>query len=186
MHIFGLLNVLYLSLKFCFPDGKLVFMSTVGSFQLWDHGVIFQMLYTVMFFCQKEETWSNKKWNAFSRSKANSFILFVQIPTDRYGRIEYRVHPFWQEKFCPSHEKDKTPRCCSCERMEVCKLSVTEEVTFLMLQLLKSRKTSFSVNNYMHYIEKRSLVKRHNHLSKGKKKHFLFCLWQLWIGKLNP
>lgn len=125
---------------------------------------------------QKRETWSNKKWNAFSRSKANSFILFVQIPTDRYGRIEYRVHPFWQEKFCPSHEKDKTPRCCSCERMEVCKISVTEEVTFLMLQLLKSWKTSFSVNNYMHYIEKRSLCKTAQSFVKRKKKNIFYSV----------
>lgn len=35
------------------------------------------------------------------------------------GLIEYRAHPFWLQKYCPSHETDGTPRCCSCERMEV-------------------------------------------------------------------
>ncbi|KVI02643.1 Protein of unknown function DUF3633 [Cynara cardunculus var. scolymus] len=30
----------------------------------------------------------------------------------------YRAHPFWLQKYCPSHEHDGTPRCCSCERME--------------------------------------------------------------------
>lgn len=35
------------------------------------------------------------------------------------GLIEYRAHPFWLQKYCPSHEMDHTPRCCSCERMEV-------------------------------------------------------------------
>ncbi|XXG81310.1 hypothetical protein AAC387_Pa09g1977 [Persea americana] len=40
------------------------------------------------------------------------------IPTNESGLIEYRQHPFWLQKYCPSHEVDRTPRCCSCERME--------------------------------------------------------------------
>ncbi|CAM8921866.1 unnamed protein product [Rhodiola kirilowii] len=40
------------------------------------------------------------------------------IPTNMAGLIEYRAHPFWMQKYCPSHERDGTPRCCSCERME--------------------------------------------------------------------
>ncbi|GLT39103.1 hypothetical protein SLA2020_133100 [Shorea laevis] len=40
------------------------------------------------------------------------------IPKNSDGRIEYRAHPFWEQKYCPSHEHDGTPRCCSCERME--------------------------------------------------------------------
>lgn len=40
------------------------------------------------------------------------------IPTNMNGLIEYRAHPFWLQKYCPSHEMDGTPRCCSCERME--------------------------------------------------------------------
>ncbi|KAL6622561.1 hypothetical protein ACP70R_032440 [Stipagrostis hirtigluma subsp. patula] len=40
------------------------------------------------------------------------------IPTNRNGLIEYRAHPYWMQKYCPSHEDDGTPRCCSCERME--------------------------------------------------------------------
>ncbi|WOL07825.1 protein DA1-related 1 [Canna indica] len=40
------------------------------------------------------------------------------IPAIRDGRIEYRAHPFWGQRYCPSHERDNTPRCCSCERME--------------------------------------------------------------------
>ncbi|KAK8512490.1 hypothetical protein V6N13_082965 [Hibiscus sabdariffa] len=40
------------------------------------------------------------------------------IPTNPAGLIEYRAHPFWVQKYCPSHEHDGTPRCCSCERME--------------------------------------------------------------------
>ncbi|XAR73917.1 hypothetical protein NMG60_11008042 [Bertholletia excelsa] len=40
------------------------------------------------------------------------------IPTNAAGLIEYRAHPFWMQKYCPSHERDGTPRCCSCERME--------------------------------------------------------------------
>lgn len=40
------------------------------------------------------------------------------IPTNSAGLIEYRAHPYWMQKYCPSHERDGTPRCCSCERME--------------------------------------------------------------------
>ncbi|CAN1163768.1 Protein DA1 [Linum perenne] len=40
------------------------------------------------------------------------------IPTNLAGLIEYRAHPFWNQKYCPTHEHDSTPRCCSCERME--------------------------------------------------------------------
>eukprot|EP00249_Psilotum_nudum_P011294 c23083_g1_i1 orf=156-1487(+) len=40
------------------------------------------------------------------------------IPTNAAGLIEYRAHPFWGQKYCPSHEYDTTPRCCSCERVE--------------------------------------------------------------------
>ncbi|PSS36441.1 Protein DA1-related like [Actinidia chinensis var. chinensis] len=40
------------------------------------------------------------------------------IPTNASGLIEYRAHPFWAQKYCPTHERDGTPRCCSCEKME--------------------------------------------------------------------
>ncbi|KAH7845487.1 hypothetical protein Vadar_002808 [Vaccinium darrowii] len=40
------------------------------------------------------------------------------IPTNAAGLIEYKAHPFWAQKYCPSHEHDGTPRCCSCERFE--------------------------------------------------------------------
>ncbi|XP_043698817.1 protein DA1-related 2-like isoform X2 [Telopea speciosissima] len=41
-----------------------------------------------------------------------------EIPTNGSGLIEYRSHPFWCQKYCPSHEYDNTVRCCSCERLE--------------------------------------------------------------------
>ncbi|KAF5463911.1 hypothetical protein F2P56_014038 [Juglans regia] len=40
------------------------------------------------------------------------------IPANSEGVIPYREHRFWKNKYCPSHEHDGTPRCCSCERME--------------------------------------------------------------------
>ncbi|GLJ23031.1 hypothetical protein SUGI_0434630 [Cryptomeria japonica] len=40
------------------------------------------------------------------------------IPANAAGLIVYRVHPFWEQKYCPEHERDNTPRCCSCDRME--------------------------------------------------------------------
>ncbi|XP_031484306.1 protein DA1-like isoform X3 [Nymphaea colorata] len=40
------------------------------------------------------------------------------IPVNGVGMVEFRAHPFWGQKYCPSHEFDNTPRCCSCEHME--------------------------------------------------------------------
>ncbi|XP_050291524.1 protein DA1-related 1-like isoform X2 [Quercus robur] len=40
------------------------------------------------------------------------------IPKNSAGLIECRERPFWKQQFCPSHEHDRTPLCCSCERME--------------------------------------------------------------------
>ncbi|KAL8172006.1 hypothetical protein V2J09_023810 [Rumex salicifolius] len=40
------------------------------------------------------------------------------IPSNGAGLIEYRAHPLWDQKYCPVHDTDGTPQCCSCERME--------------------------------------------------------------------
>lgn len=53
-----------------------------------------------------------------------SSAAYLQIPTNGVGLIEYRCHPFWSQKYCPSHEHDNTARCCSCERLEVWIFSV--------------------------------------------------------------
>uniref|UniRef100_A0A2C9VKP4 LIM zinc-binding domain-containing protein n=1 Tax=Manihot esculenta TaxID=3983 RepID=A0A2C9VKP4_MANES len=45
-------------------------------------------------------------------------VCLQYIPTNEVGLIEYRCHPFWSQKYCPSHEHDNTARCCSCERLE--------------------------------------------------------------------
>lgn len=55
----------------------------------------------------------------FSRWSGSNTGFYVQIPTNSTGLIEYRAHPFWGQRYCPSHEIDSTPRCCSCERVEV-------------------------------------------------------------------
>lgn len=40
------------------------------------------------------------------------------IQTNAAGFAVYKAHPFWGQKYCVFHERDGTPRCCSCERME--------------------------------------------------------------------
>ncbi|GKF20214.1 hypothetical protein Tco_0068852 [Tanacetum coccineum] len=40
-----------------------------------------------------------------------------EIPTNAVGLIEYTAHPFWQQKYCPSYEHDRTRLCRSCQRM---------------------------------------------------------------------
>ncbi|XP_076889237.1 LIM domain-containing protein HDR3-like [Bidens hawaiensis] len=62
------------------------------------------------------------------------------IPTNVGGLIEYRAHPFWLQKYCPAHERDGTPRCCSCERMEPrdAKYFLLDDGRKLCLQCLES------------------------------------------------
>lgn len=31
----------------------------------------------------------------------------------------FNEHQFWKERYCPAHEADGTPKCFSCERLEV-------------------------------------------------------------------
>ncbi|XP_014496283.1 protein DA1-related 2 isoform X1 [Vigna radiata var. radiata] len=45
-------------------------------------------------------------------------VCYQFIPINAAGLIEYRCHPYWNQKYCPSHEYDNTARCCSCERLE--------------------------------------------------------------------
>jgi hypothetical protein len=49
----------------------------------------------------------------YERSHPNCHVCKKKFP----GR-KYKEHPFWKEKYCPFHEVDGTPKCCSCERLE--------------------------------------------------------------------
>jgi hypothetical protein len=42
--------------------------------------------------------------------KANGFVCFTAA--------EWREHPFWRLKQCPSHYADGTVSCCSCGRLQ--------------------------------------------------------------------
>ncbi|XP_065636566.1 protein DA1-related 1 [Quercus suber] len=61
------------------------------------------------------------RYHKSCRKKPHSPICDVCknfIPKNSAGLIECRERPFWKQQFCPSHEHDRTPQCCSCERME--------------------------------------------------------------------
>ncbi|KAF7816388.1 protein DA1-related 2 isoform X2 [Senna tora] len=62
------------------------------------------------------------------------------IPINAAGLIEYRCHPFWSQKYCPSHEYDNTARCCSCERLESWKEKyyILEDGRSLCLECMES------------------------------------------------
>ncbi|KFK28339.1 hypothetical protein AALP_AA8G503500 [Arabis alpina] len=47
----------------------------------------------------------------------NCYVCKEKIPSNAQG-IEYNEHPFWLEKYCPSHDTDGTAKCCSCERLK--------------------------------------------------------------------
>ena len=101
---------------FSIREGSLsqVLFQGAGSSKMWSLSSI----------CKKSLFWpchslgfGNNWWHKFDIDEL-SFPPF-QIPTNRAGLIEYRCHPFWSQKYCPSHEHDNTARCCSCERLEV-------------------------------------------------------------------
>lgn len=46
------------------------------------------------------------------------FCSFLQLPRSTDG-VEFRTNAFWMQKYCPSHEQDGTPECCSCTKLEV-------------------------------------------------------------------
>ncbi|XP_024366114.1 protein DA1-related 1 isoform X1 [Physcomitrium patens] len=45
-------------------------------------------------------------------------ICYNHIPLNPKGQIEYRSHPFWNQRYCPSHELDGSQCCCSCDRIQ--------------------------------------------------------------------
>ncbi|XP_020961404.1 protein DA1-related 1-like [Arachis ipaensis] len=103
-------------------------------------------------------------------------IVFLMIPTNPAGLIEYRAHPFWVQKYCPSHEHDNTPRCCSCERMEPRETGYIglNDGRKLCLECLDSAIMDTKLNAY-EYI---NLSKLTNLALQGKKffSVFFFCL----------
>ncbi|WVZ82255.1 hypothetical protein U9M48_029539 [Paspalum notatum var. saurae] len=76
-------------------------------------------VFVVMPVVNRYMTMSSPCQEIIRTTKLATKSSFTQnIPTNMNGLIEYRAHPFWLQKYCPSHEVDGTPRCCSCERME--------------------------------------------------------------------
>nr|CAB3469620.1 unnamed protein product [Digitaria exilis] len=76
--------------------------------------------------------------SSFGFHRHHLMVPSFQIPTNMNGLIEYRAHPFWLQKYCPSHEVDGTPRCCSCERMEEfyegLNMKVEQQVPLLLVE----------------------------------------------------
>ncbi|KAG0617179.1 hypothetical protein M758_5G170200 [Ceratodon purpureus] len=68
------------------------------------------------FSVQGSEAYHRECYKELFHPKCEVCLNF--IPTNPAGLIEYRSHPFWNQKYCPRHERDGTPRCCSCDRIE--------------------------------------------------------------------
>ncbi|KAH9766813.1 protein DA1-related 2 [Citrus sinensis] len=54
-------------------------------------------------------------WDAWAHIFIQIASVAVLVATQS---LSTRCHPFWAQKYCPSHEHDHTSRCCSCERLE--------------------------------------------------------------------
>ncbi|KAI5068396.1 hypothetical protein GOP47_0016741 [Adiantum capillus-veneris] len=70
---------------------------------------------------QDFSTWGNQPYHKVcyrQLSLPKCDVCKNYVPANSAGLIEYQAHPFWQQKYCPKHETDGIPRCCSCERLE--------------------------------------------------------------------
>lgn len=50
--------------------------------------------------------------------RSTCYVCKNLIPVDSSGQFQYRSNRFWQQKYCPTHARDGTHRCCSCRRLE--------------------------------------------------------------------
>jgi hypothetical protein len=68
------------------------------------------------FTMHEDQPYHKSCYKEFFHPKCN--VCYNFIPTTKNGLIEYQEHPFWMQKYCPSHKDDGTPSCSSSERME--------------------------------------------------------------------
>ncbi|CAN6970628.1 unnamed protein product [Brassica rapa subsp. trilocularis] len=65
--------------------------------------------------------------NSRGKFHKNCYNRYCYVCQEKVKIREYNSHPFWKEIYCPAHETDGTPKCCSCERLE------PRETEFVML-----------------------------------------------------
>ncbi|CAN6855089.1 unnamed protein product [Brassica oleracea] len=65
--------------------------------------------------------------NSRGKFHKNCYNRYCYVCQEKVKIREYNSHPFWKEIYCPAHETDGTPKCCSCERLE------PRETDFVML-----------------------------------------------------
>ncbi|KAF8109036.1 hypothetical protein N665_0104s0341 [Sinapis alba] len=71
-------------------------------------------------YCHKPIALNERKFHRLcykEHRRPNCYICSKKIPSTKEG-IKYHKHPFWEEKYCPSHDDDGTAKCCSCERLQ--------------------------------------------------------------------
>ncbi|KAI3711453.1 hypothetical protein L2E82_41555 [Cichorium intybus] len=84
-----------------------------------------------------------------------SCLSQVLFRTNAAGFIEYKVHPFWVQKYCLFHECHGTPRCCSCERMEALIANVRQTFQSVSSHVydLETGEDNWRVNDYLHRLD---------------------------------
>ncbi|KAF8117241.1 hypothetical protein N665_0012s0242 [Sinapis alba] len=72
--------------------------------------------------CHKPIAMDERKFHRLcykEHRRPNCYVCRKKIPSTNEG-IKYHKHPFWEDKYCPSHDDDGTAKCCSCERLQAC------------------------------------------------------------------
>ncbi|KAL0856642.1 hypothetical protein Bca101_061795 [Brassica carinata] len=46
------------------------------------------------------------------------YLRYCYVCKEKVKKKEFHTHHFWEERYCPAHSSDGTPKCCSCERLE--------------------------------------------------------------------
>ncbi|KAF3488677.1 hypothetical protein F2Q69_00055035 [Brassica cretica] len=60
---------------------------------------------------------------------------------------KFRQHPFWEERYCPAYESDGTPKCFSCERLEVLGHMWLESQTYAPIDATEAVASSSSASS---------------------------------------
>ncbi|KAL0760582.1 hypothetical protein Bca101_076732 [Brassica carinata] len=56
--------------------------------------------------------------NSRGKFHKSCFNRYCYVCEEKVKVKKLQQHHFWEGKYCPAHESDGTPKCCSCERLE--------------------------------------------------------------------
>ncbi|KAJ0239034.1 Powdery mildew resistance protein [Hirschfeldia incana] len=56
--------------------------------------------------------------NSRGKFHKSCYHRYCYVCQEKVKMKRFHQHPFWEERYCPAHDSDGTPKCFSCERLE--------------------------------------------------------------------